>query len=492
MKKIISVILILCVIFTGTMPLINQSYALTTYKEVTKYHLDLGVIHIWGNGSDQYNAVYQDGLTYNTSKPFTTSLTFAEEIKKVDKAYVLDPSTFQWNNPSTYSFNDTAYLTDAESFNDYYSDFVSNNISNIKPTLSGTHTINLSYQALLKSEYDYSLANKLNGGGYDAIIALLGGEDKVKQDLAAKLAEGRDKGVATGVFGFMFFVPIVIQYTAIEQVTLNLGEFTADLDVPASAKPGDSFNVVDKSAFYDTSEFACTQLSYSIDSGSSNPVTGWMGTALGESIPQSFADECSVTYTIEAWNIYGDSKTASKTINISNAHEIQINPDLVLPQYTYEGHKEIAKDESTFLVDGVNYSASRAYAEGLARNTFKANSGTISIQNINSTKSECTFSQTGTYDITLDIRADGGARASDTESIEVRKTPYIIDNLSGFQKQNRKQTLNITVATYPGKPLTDYTINLKDKVTGEIITLTPDNPQENNATIKTRAVTMTQ
>ncbi|MDD2269940.1 MAG: hypothetical protein PHY15_10435, partial [Eubacteriales bacterium] len=42
------------------------------------------------------------------------------------------------------------------------------------------------------------------------------------------------------------------------------------------------------------------------------------------------------------------------------------------------------------------------------------------------------------------------------------------------------------------KPLTDYTINLKDKVTGEIITLTPDNPQENNATIKTRAVTMTQ
>ncbi|MDD2269515.1 MAG: hypothetical protein PHY15_08270, partial [Eubacteriales bacterium] len=272
----------------------------------------------------------------------------------------------------------------------------------------------------------------------------------------------------------MFFVPIVIQYTAVEEVTLNLGEFTADLDVPASAKPGDSFNVVDKSAFYDTSEFACTQLSYSVDSGSSKPVAGWKGTELGESISQSFADECSVTYTIETWNKYGDSKTASKIINISNEHDIEINPDLILTEYTYEGHKEIAKDESTFVVDGIDYSASRTYAEGLARNTFKANSNTVSIKGIDSTKSECTFSQKGTCSVTLDIRADGGARASDSESIEVRKTPHIIDNLSGFQKQNRKQTLNITVATYPGKPLTDYTINLKDKVTGEIITLTPD------------------
>ncbi|MDD2269516.1 MAG: hypothetical protein PHY15_08275 [Eubacteriales bacterium] len=175
LKKIISVILMLCVIFTGTMPLVNQSYALTTYKEVTKYHLDLGVIHIWGNGSDKYNAVYQDGLTYNTSKTFTASISFTEEIKKVDKAYVLDSSTFQWNNSPTYTFNETAYLTDGGTFNANYLDFVSNNISNIKPTLSGTHTVNLSYSALLKSDYDYDLAKKLNMGGYDEIIKLLGG-----------------------------------------------------------------------------------------------------------------------------------------------------------------------------------------------------------------------------------------------------------------------------------------------------------------------------
>ena len=48
------------------------------------------------------------------------------------------------------------------------------------------------------------------------------------------------------------------------------------------------------------------------------------------------------------------------------------------------------------------------------------------------------------------------------------------------------------MATYPGKPLTDFSIALKDKATGEMIRLTPDNLQENNATIKTRTVTMIQ
>ena len=62
-----------------------------------------------------------------------------------------------------------------------------------------------------------------------------------------------------------------------------------------------------------------------------------------ETISQSFDSECSVTYTIEVWNIYGDSKTASKTIIISDEHDIEINPDLILPAYTYEGHKEIAR-----------------------------------------------------------------------------------------------------------------------------------------------------
>lgn len=492
MKRNISIALIICSIFTTILSFSNQSYALTTYKEVTKYHLDLGVIHIWGTGENKNDATYQDGLKYGTSKPFTASLSFPEEIKRVDAAYVLNSSTFQWNNYPTYTFNDTAYLTDKKSFDESYSDYVSNSISYIKPTLSGTHTINLSYTALLKSKYDYNLSEKLNMGGYDTIIALLGGEGKVKPNLQAKLEDGRDHKIAPGVFGFMFFVPIVIQYTVLEAVEIPIGGFIADLDVPASAKPGERFTVTDKSFFGTPNQFACTKLYYSVNGGTEKQVTGWKGTSLGESIQQSFPSECSVNYRIVAWNTFGDSDTEDKTINISNDHAIEINPALSLPDFTYEGHTELAKDESTFVVDGVDYSATRTYAENLADNSFKADSGTVGIHKVDSTRAECTFSQRGTYNITLNISADGGARASANDSIEVRKTPYIVDTLSGFQKQNRKQILTAMVATYPGKPLTDYSITLKDKKTGESFILTPSNPQQNTSTIKTRVVTMTQ
>lgn len=499
MKKKISTALAVCLILLSILPFFHHpTFGLETYRTVTKYHLDMGVIHIWSNDN---GATWQNNLEYGKtpSKPFTASLTFPHKIQKVVKAYVLDDGDFKWNDPTgVYTFNWVEdYLTNAESYEYNYKRYMSNSISGITPTQTGDYTVDLSYKAKLTGRtYDYNLSDMLNRGKFDDIIALLGGEGSVKPDLYKKLEAGKD-GVGAGVLGYMFFIPIVIEYQVIEKFTFDPGEFEAGLDAPEKALVGETFNVTDQSVFGDESEFAETQLRYCVDDGATKTVAGWKGDTLGETIEQSFDKACSVKYTITTWNKYGDSDIASKTVRILAEEEeedpdVEINPDLVLPEYTYEGHTEIANDQSTFVVDGIDMSASRVYAEGIARSNYKASSGTISISKLTNTRAKCTFSQRGTYDVILDIRADGGARASDTESIEVRKTPTIVDNLSGFQKQNRKQVLNITVATYPGKPLIEFSIDLKDKVTGEQIRLTQENLQENNATIKTRVVTMEQ
>ena len=210
-----------CLILLSVLPFFNQTYALTTYKKVTKYHLDMGVIHIWGTGNDLDSATWQDGLEYGKSYTFTNRLTFSDEVEDVVDAYVLNPSEFEWENTNIYDFNETDYLTGESTYRKNYEDFVSSNFSNVKATLSGDSTVDLSYKAKLKSDReDFNLSDRLNRGEFDYIIDLLGGKGSVKPDLYAKLEAGKN-GVGNGVFGFMFFVPIVIEYQVIVRPTLT-------------------------------------------------------------------------------------------------------------------------------------------------------------------------------------------------------------------------------------------------------------------------------
>ncbi len=498
MKKRISILMTVCLISLSILSYFNQTYALDTYQTVTKYHLDMGVIHIWGVEDEDGTIEWQNDLAYDTKpdEPFTASLTFPDKISKVVDAYVLEEDEFEWTDQTgVYTFNDVKnYLTDKDSYGANYKPYMSSSITSIDYEQDGNYTVDLSYKAKLKGyKKDYDLADQLNMENFEDIINLLGGKSSVPSDLYEILEEGED-GVASNVKGYMFFIPIVVEYQTVEKVHLDVGEFQAGLDVPEKALVGETFNVTDQSLFGDEAEFAETQLRYCVDKGSTKTVSGWVGDTLGETIEQSFDEACTVEYTITTWNIYGDSDTDSKTVEIiaEEEPEITVDADLTLPEYTYEGHTEIARDQSTYMVNGVAYSATRAYAENIASNRFKADDTSIDIDRLTDTKAECTFPKKGTYDITLTVKPNGGSRVTDTETIEVRKTPCIVDNLSGFQKQNRKQILNAVIATYPGKPVTDYTITLKDKVTGDLVRLTPDSPQENNATIKTRAVTMTQ
>jgi hypothetical protein len=164
---------------------------------------------------------------------------------------------------------------------------------------------------------------------------------------------------------------------------------------------------------------------------------------------------------------------------------------LHLPTVTYKGHPTIAEDNSTFLVDGEQYSALTAYAKGYASNTFKSNDA--SVRKISDTRARVTFSTTGMKSVTLTVKPKGGTQVSDTKSIEVRKTPTIIHNVTGPLKQNRKNTLNVQVAKNPSASLVELWIKIEHPETGESVTLkhnfngTP-NTLSNGETIKTRPI----
>ncbi len=502
MKRKLSIILIITLLFTGLFSVPREANAATMYQKVTQYALNLGVIHIWGAVDKNGGIVWQYGDEKGGEKEVSVTITMPEEVSDVD-AYQLTSSNFKWGEEN-YDFNGTEYLYDKQSYDHFYKPYASTNISGIHVSSSGSK-VSLSYTASLKSNTDFDLAEAIREDNVDYVYKLLGGAETLKKanyELWQRLDEGTENGVGSGVYGYMFFVPIVLQYDVIEKVEIPENDFEPYLDVPEIALTGETYTVIDQTEFDKKDQFAESQLRYKaegkesgdvIDSGD---VEGWDGTKLGGSITQAFDEPCIVTYTITVWNIYGTSKSYAKTIKIlapqEEEPEITVDADLTLPEYTYEGHTEIARDQSTYVVNGVAYSAKRAYAEDIASNRFKADDTSIDIDRLTDTKAECTFSKKGTYSVTLNVKTKTRVKASDTESIEVRKTPCIVDNLSGFQKQNRKQILNAVVATYPGKPITDYTITLKDKVTGDLIRLTPDNLQENHATIKTRAVTMTQ
>lgn len=167
---------------------------------------------------------------------------------------------------------------------------------------------------------------------------------------------------------------------------------------------------------------------------------------------------------------------------------------LGLPAFTYEGHPALAEDMSVYYFDGEAYSARRAYDENLAQNRFSiAEGGPHSLTRISSTRAEATFSNAGIYHVELKITPEGGSPLYDTKPIEVRNTPFIQHSLTGVQKQNRKQVVNLQIAVHPDYPLTELRVNLSCPGTGESVTLShsfgkEENQLKNGTTIKTRPI----
>lgn len=165
---------------------------------------------------------------------------------------------------------------------------------------------------------------------------------------------------------------------------------------------------------------------------------------------------------------------------------------LNLPEWTYEGHTVEAWDTSLFTVDGQGYSAHRMYQEKLASNDFIPGSS-VGNRRTDLTTADLTFNTIGTFPVTLKVTDKNGAIYRDAKSIEVRKTPAILVNLGGVQKENRKQTLNVVVATAPLFPLETLWIEVSRESTGECVHSShcvngSENQLDNSHAIKTRPI----
>jgi hypothetical protein len=500
LKNYISFGIITSLILSGMFFYTDPSYGLMRHVTKTYYRLDTGVVFLWKNSA----GAWQFGRDPGGADELSTSLKIPSGAENVavtaydQNADYEQESFFPFKADSEIEsgciiWNTTAVASNKDDYDTCYNAYSANPLIATSEYTQTTGNLKITYEATFSAfgGDDYDVKAKLAKGasGKQEIMDLLGSPSSEIMD-AMDLMDPESENYSPNVEGYLYFLPVVIKYDLVEVVEIS--DFEPALNLPASAKQGEAFSVSDATVFEDEIEFERSELTCSVDGGTETEVSSWDGSVLGTSVSQSFDEVCNVDYTLTVWNTSGNSKSVTKSIDIVDARSITVEADLVIPPYTYLGHSELAEDQSTFTVDGTAYSASRAYAEDVAKNSFSANSSSISISRLNNTKANASFSEIGTYRMTLNVKTADGKKVSDSESITVRKTPYIIDSLSGFQKQNRKQILAAMIATTPGKPLTDYSITLKDKKTGDSVILTPDNPQQNTSVIKTRAVTMTQ
>ena len=148
-----------------------------------------------------------------------------------------------------------------------------------------------------------------------------------------------------------------------------------------------------------------------------------------------------------------------------------LKASLDLPEKSYVGHDVAAKDCSIYETDGAVMNAARAAELGLGSSSFTiVQKGAGSIRKSGKTGAIAVFDKTGTFQVKLTATA-GSLSDTDTKSITILKTPAVLADLGGVQKENRKQTLTVTVAQDPRHPVNELTILLTDKASGESISV---------------------
>lgn len=505
MRKSISILLMTALILSGFFITPKTAHATMVEKTVTKYHLDIGAQHIWGHGTSIDTATWDHPKGGTITVP-TQTITFPQNVSNVKVyPYLTNQDKFKWGEDG-YSFNSNGYLNGQGDFDDNYKDFVSNSISNIKSSSSGSN-VSFSYTATLASKVDFDLKEKLKYGKLSFILEVLGGEESVKYTQPTvydRLIAGSNNQLANDVYGFMYFTPVIIQYDVTEMVEVEdpkPEEIDADLDAPASAKTGETFNVADTTRVGSETILKSSTLYKSVDNADWEQIATWNGNGqkgqnTAGKIAQSFSEVCTVRYKIVSETTGGVEDEEIKTTTIEDGTVVDAKATLSLPRYTYEGHPVTAEDESTYNVKGISYSAERAYAEGYATNKFtivESGAGSIHKNNKEPIYATAVFPTRGDYNVLLKISPKNGSSLYDTQPITVLKTPTITATLGGKQKQNRKQTLDIKVATSPDHALTTLYVTLTNTRTGESVTLYNNvdgsvNTLSNSDNIKTRAI----
>ncbi len=138
------------------------------------------------------------------------------------------------------------------------------------------------------------------------------------------------------------------------------------------------------------------------------------------------------------------------------------------PMVSYEGHSVSVFDVSEFALGTDRISAERAYGDRLARNSFSFSSPSAAeLRRLSRTEARLSFRQAGEFTIGLSVTA-GGMEERVNSPIEIRRTPSVSASLSGSQKQNRRQLLQISAAQDPDHPVTELMIVISSSADGDI------------------------
>ncbi len=310
------------------------------------------------------------------------------------------------------------------------------------------------------------------------------------------------------VEGYRYYIPVIIDITYKIETTVipdpepepdPVEDLTADLDTPGTVKTEERFTVSDATKVGAETLLESATLWRRIDGGAWEALVTWKGNGkkgqnTGKSIEQSFDTPLVADYKIVSVTEGGAQDERIRSTTVEDGTVVDAEVILSLPSKTYESHPVTATDESTYTVDGERYSALRAYEEKKATNKFSiVESGAGSIRKDKTTPvyATATFPNKGFYNVQLKISPKNGGSLYDTKPIEVLKTPTVLANLGGTQKQNRKQVLTIQVATNADNPLTQLWAEVTNLETGEKVHLAQnfngkENTLDNSAGIKTR------
>lgn len=395
-----------------------EVYGTQQQVTVTHYRLDTGVIFLWKSSS----GVWQNGWSPGSSKSWNGSFNIGLGKKNV-KVYPYTEDNFHFNNTNQYHWNSNTFTTNKIQYDTNYSNFSTFPLqvagANTYQESNGKLTVTYNATFMARGGSIFNVKDELRkpgGAGKQYLIDLLGNPS---QDIIDKmnLLDPNSESYSSNVEGYLFFIPIIIQYDELTKV-----------EIPEEPEEPEE--------------------------------------------PETEVEQPPVEEPEQLPEMAGVAS-------------------LLLPEYTYEGHAALAEDQSGFQVNDVKYSATAAYKAKLATNEFKVipqGAGTVKKLEGSHTQAHAVFPRRGMYSVSLNIKMKNEEALSAIKPIEVRKTPYIIENLGGIQKVNRKQVLNISVATYPDQPIIDYYVKVKSLKTPDEIILTEAKPQENSALIKTRVL----
>ena len=286
-SRMLSVILIV-VLLAASLP---QAALSATTKEVTvtHYRLDTGVVFMWKNSAGAWQTV--NGRTWTPGGTYTHDRSFSlpANAKNV-KVSKYNGSNFTFGSggyyedasgTKAYNWNPTAYASDKDTYGNSYH----NRSANIG-SLSGADTyipqnggITVTYTATYSDGKKYDVKDMLQKGKGNEVLALLGGNVDPAITAFMEISD-----FSANVEGYLWFLPIVIQYDLTEQVEVADDILDAILELPKTARVDEAYAAKDISEIGGDLTVKNAELMKRVKGESTawSPVVTWPGKCKGQ------------------------------------------------------------------------------------------------------------------------------------------------------------------------------------------------------------------